>query len=246
MAQLDDAAAREVAWYRELIDGSGPAKGLDKDLRDVLVSLTRDRATSEALWARQGESGDADAPPAPPTVSDVRVNHRHVLRGSDVVITWEGLTPPGSRVTVLAPDGSEQIVRSGNSAAMRVAVSGSITLRLNHQGRIMDVPAGNVECYELPQFSIPRGVLPPVPKPTLPQVQIPEHSVEAIQVPVPRLSSGSVAHLQRQIGDSAPRATGAAIDIMRLVRAAFEAGRAPLDSVRDTLRTQQTRKSPHG
>lgn len=240
MSQPDDSAARSVPWYLDLVNGAGAARGLDKDLRDALIGATRDRATSEARWIAEGVDPDEQAPPSPPTVSEVHLDRWHVLRGSDVLVTWEGLTPPSSRVTVIAPDGAEQIVRSGSSAAVRVLSSGPIMLRLNNEGRIADLLAGEVDCFELPPFRIPTGLLPQVPQIGLPRVQIPARSAAALEVPVPRLSTASVAHVQRQTRDSAPRAVGAAARLMELLRESLNAGeRAPRREVRAALLRRQ-------
>lgn len=241
MSGFNDTVAREVPWYRDLIDGSGAARGLDKDLRDLLIPVTRDRAASEALWARQGEDAGEQAPPAVPSVYGIELNQRYVLRGSDVRVTWDGLTPASSRVTVISPDGSEQIVRSGSSAAIRVTVSGPITLRLNNQGRIMDVPAGDVECFELPEFTVPRGVLPPVKTPQLPPVQIPAHAAAAIRVPVPRLRTDGVAGLQQQIEESARRAGDATTGILQDLKDALNAGRSAQEAVRRAYQSRPAR-----
>ncbi|GAA1967369.1 hypothetical protein [Agromyces allii] len=244
MSQPDDSAARSVPWYLDIVNGAGAARGLDKDLRDALVEATRDRATSEARWVAEGVDSGEQAPPSPPTVSDLQLDRRHVLRSSDVIVTWEGLTPPSTRATVIGPDGEEQIVPSGNSASVRVLVSGQVMLRLNNEGRITDLLAGEVECFELPAFRIPAGVLPPVPRIGLPRVQIPSRSVAALHVPVPRFTTESVAHVQRQTRDSAPRAVGAAARLMGLLRESLNGGdRSPRGEVRAALLRRQSDSS---
>lgn len=209
-ATQDESAAREVGWYRDLLAGTGNARVLDKDLRGAMVQLLRGQATSEGLWAR--ESDQAGAVPEEPTVEEVRLSKFHLLRGTDVVVSWDGLAPPAASVTVIAPDGSEQRDVPGTSVALRIDRSGPITLRLNNRGRVADVRAGLVEAFVLPAFTIPR-VLPPVPKAQLPPVRIPSQSVAALEVPVPHLAVGSAARLVRQVRDTTPATKGAAARI---------------------------------
>lgn len=212
MAQLtqDESAAREVGWYRDLLAGTGNARVLDQDLRAAMVELLRGQATSEGLWAYKGEG--AGAAPEEPTVAEVHLSKFHLLRGTDVLVSWDGLTPPGASVTVIAPDGAEQRDVHGTSIALRIDRSGSITLRLNNRGRVADVRVGLVEAFELPAFTLSTS-LPPVPYAQLPPVHIPSHAVAALRVPVPQLAVGSAAQLVRQVRDTAPVTTGAAARI---------------------------------
>lgn len=202
----DDSAAREVGWYRDLLSGDGNARVLDRDLRDAMAELLRGRAMTEGLWQRAGE--EAGALPEEPTVDQIHLSKSHLLRGSDVQVSWQGLTPPGATVTVIAPDGTERRDVRGDSIALRIDNSGPITLRLDNRGRIADVRAGAVECFELPAFTIPR-VLPQVSYAQVPPVHLPAHAVAALEVPVPRLAVGSAARLVREVRDTEPAISGA-------------------------------------
>lgn len=243
----DDSAAREAGWYRDLLNGAGKARVLGRDLRDAMAELLRRRATTEGMWQRAGE--EAGALPEEPTVDQVHLNKSHLLRGSDVQVSWRGLTPPGATVTVIAPDGNEHRDVRGGSIALRIDGSGPITLRLDNRGRIADVRAGAVECFELPAFTIPR-VLPEVSYPQVPPVHIPAHAVAALEVPVPRLAVGSAAQLVRQVRDTEPAIDGATARIAGiLTRAGADVSgrlRRAVDAVKATSpRSESGRGSRH-
>ncbi|WP_172592055.1 protein kinase domain-containing protein [Subtercola boreus] len=125
---------------------------------------------------------------APPSVNFVSVSRSAVVRGQDVRVEWSISSRSTYTVAIQDPQGTwhEADAESG-AASIRIASSGVVSIRARSSYSEVAVEVGQVECYELPKFSVRMGRLPRLALPGFAFPQLPPATLAALSVPSPAL-----------------------------------------------------------